>query len=188
MRDFESELHLFVTTLPPSLVFSERNLLLRGYSSELSQYIMIHVWWHQCYCDLYRLLFDGLREAVSKRVLHGIDPKLISYCRSRCLDHARAMAADIFSTLLAVEVDIKIMDKDISVCAYQSARILFQGLQTSTERSSLLDESVLTQVGNCSAVLKKFCANSPVALKIVCSEPSQNLRMLTFALGTRNRR
>lgn len=133
---------------------------------------MIHVWWHQCHCDLYRLLFDGLREAVSKRVLRGVDPELISYCRSRCLDHARAMATDIFATLLTVGTNIKVMDKEISVCAYQSARIIFQGFRTSAERSSVLNESVLTQVGNCSAVLKKLCGNSPSTLDIVGSELS----------------
>ncbi|KEF58107.1 uncharacterized protein A1O9_06030 [Exophiala aquamarina CBS 119918] len=166
VRDFEGELHLFASTLPQSLAFSERNLLLRAYSSELSQYIMVHIWWHQCHCDLYRLLFDGFREAISKRVLLSIDPELIAYCRSRCLDHARAIAADIFATLLAVEVDVKVVDKDISVCAYQSARILYQGLQPSAERSSILNETVLAQIGNCSAVLRKLCANFPAALDI----------------------
>ncbi|KAK5047344.1 hypothetical protein LTR84_006867 [Exophiala bonariae] len=166
VSNFESELHLFASTLPQSLGFSTRNLMLRAYSSELSQFIMIHVWWHQCHCDLYRLLFDGLQEAVSKRVLREIDPELISYCRARCLDHARALSAEIFATLLVADINIKVMDKDIAVCAYQSARIISHGFRTTAERDHPLIESVLTLVSNCSAVLNRFCANSPSALDI----------------------
>ncbi|KAK4934886.1 hypothetical protein LTR10_023959 [Elasticomyces elasticus] len=163
IRDFEGELQSFSTTLPPSLVFSVRNLRLRAFSPDLSRYIMIHVWWHQCHCDLYRLLFAGLREALSRRNLQQVAPDLVLYCRSRCVDHARAIAADIFAALLEIPADIKVMDGDIAVCAYQSARILVHAQRTN-DRGILSDEdTILEQVGHCSAVLKKMCANVPSA-------------------------
>ncbi|KIX10585.1 uncharacterized protein Z518_01669 [Rhinocladiella mackenziei CBS 650.93] len=166
VRDFEIELQLYASTLPQSLIFSVRNLRLRAFSHWLPRYIMIHVWWHQCHCDLYRLLFTGLREAVSKKTLQQIDPDLIAYCQSRCVDHARAMAAEIFAPLLDLEVETKVMDSDIAVCAYQSARILFHAYRTNAEKFSLEEESTLLQTGYCSAVLEKFCPNIPTAIMI----------------------
>ncbi|KAI0130000.1 hypothetical protein BJ170DRAFT_296247 [Xylariales sp. AK1849] len=118
------ELQGFHEHLPASFRFSEGNLRLRAYSPRLCVFIMIHIWWRQCHCDLYRIVMTGLKEALSRSALDRLPPQFVALCERQCYEHALAMV-DIFNLILSLDGGLPVTDLDLPACAYQCARMLF---------------------------------------------------------------
>ncbi|KAK7953144.1 hypothetical protein PG988_013838 [Apiospora saccharicola] len=118
------ELNGFNEHLPASFRFSDNNVKLRAYSPRLCVFIMIHVWWRQCHCDLYRIVLVGLKEALPRSSLDRLPPQFVELCQRQCYEHALAMA-DIFRVVLSLDGGLPVTDLDLPVCAYQCARMLF---------------------------------------------------------------
>ncbi|KAK6081144.1 transcriptional regulatory protein [Seiridium cupressi] len=118
------ELKLFNEHLPASFRFSESNLRLRAYSPRLCVFIMIHIWFRQCYCDLYRIVMTGLKEALPRSSLDRLPPQFVALCERQCYEHAVAMV-DIFRLTLSLDGGLPVTDLDLSACAYQCARMIY---------------------------------------------------------------
>ncbi|KAK8859922.1 hypothetical protein PGQ11_010656 [Apiospora arundinis] len=118
------ELNGFNEHLPASFRFSDNNVKLRAYSPRLCVFIMIHVWWRQCHCDLYRIALVGLKEALPRSSLDRLPPGFVEMCQRQCYEHALAMA-EIFRVVLSLDGGLPVTDLDLPVCAYQCARMLF---------------------------------------------------------------
>ncbi|KAI0198494.1 hypothetical protein F4808DRAFT_259627 [Astrocystis sublimbata] len=142
------ELDTFNDHLPASFKFSESNLQLRAYSPRLCVYIMIHVWWRQCHCDLYRIVLTGLKEALPKSGVSRLEPQFVSYCIRQCFEHAIAMV-DIFRHVLALDGGLPVTDLDLSVCAYQCARMLYFAYQTNKSELRLSADQVIEHANRC---------------------------------------
>ncbi len=121
------ELESFATRLPTSFRWSEANVRLRTYSPRLCVFLMTHVWWEQCHCELYRLAIPGLQEALPPASMAQLKmqyPTFMQHCRDQVLEHASAMA-DMFRLLLTLDNGIPVTDLDLPICLYQCARLLF---------------------------------------------------------------
>ncbi|KAE8356935.1 fungal-specific transcription factor domain-containing protein [Aspergillus coremiiformis] len=123
IRELEAELEYFYRRLPPASIYSERNLRLRAHSPWLPRFVVLHVLWHQCYCDLYRCITSGLIESVPEATLNKIDHAFILRCRQQCTQHAMTIAG-IFTSLLDLRLEISALPLEIAACAYQSVRLL----------------------------------------------------------------
>lgn len=123
LESLANEVQQFSTTLPPTYVLNERNVFLRAYTPERTTYIMLHVWWNLCYCDLYRFTIPGFHEALPDEVLSNLPTDFLERCRERCLKHA-VDVANIFESILKLGRDIFITDTALSICALQCARII----------------------------------------------------------------
>lgn len=71
---FEAELERVKASMSGDMLFSRKNLSLRVYSQDasLASFALVHVWWHQCYCDLTRFLvsdFDEHRGRYSTEIM-----------------------------------------------------------------------------------------------------------------------
>lgn len=164
--DFAAELEAFYARLPLSFRWSEANLRLRAYSPRLGIFIMTHVWWQQCHCDMYRLWIAGFgREALPDSLMSQMNPEFVSQCRRLCYDHARAMA-DMFAEVLALGNDIPVFDLDLAVCAYQCAKLLYHGFKNSAAELVMTAESVRELSGLCLRIVKASTAG-PAAAGIV---------------------
>lgn len=172
--ELAAELDAFVVRLPASFRWSESNVRLRAYSPRLCVFVMTHVWWRQCHCDLYRVALAGLREGLSRPEvtrLETLHPHLdfVRHCQQQVFEHARAMA-DMMALMLSLGNNgVPVMDLDLAVCTYQCVRMLYYVLQLprSTLIFGITPEGV-TELGNvCLRVLNQSTIVAPAVLGIV---------------------
>ena len=155
------ELEDFAAHLPASFQFSENSLRLRAYSPRICVFVMIHVWWHQCHCDLYRLGLIGLREALPRSALEKFDESFIEHCQRQCVDHAMAMAS-IFASMQKLNAK-PVADLDLAICAYQCARMLKYAYHANSGKLNLSPESVMEQFKVCLQAIKECCVGIAAA-------------------------
>ncbi|KAI0157932.1 hypothetical protein GGR52DRAFT_582779 [Hypoxylon sp. FL1284] len=184
VKVLSEELAGFNDHLPSSFKFSESNLQLRAYSPRLCVYIMIHVWWRQCYCDLYRMFLAGLKEALPQSGLNRLDPQFVSYCARQCYEHAFAVA-DILKLVLALDGGLPVTDLDLAVCAYQCARIIYFAYQTNQGETGLTASQV-HEIGSRCLTVAKSMEHVPAGASIVADLEKLITRGIS-ADGTPNR-
>lgn len=155
------ELEEFAAHLPASFQFSENSLRLRAYSPRICVFVMIHVWWRQCHCDLYRLGLIGLREALPHSALEKFDESFIEHCQRQCVDHAIAMAS-IFASMQKLGAK-PVADLDLAICAYQCARMLKYAYHANSGKLNLSPESVMEQFKVCLQCVKECCTGVAAA-------------------------
>lgn len=145
----------FAAHLPTSFQFSESSLRLRAYSPRICVFVMIHVWWRQCHCDLYRLALAGLREALPRPALETLDDNFIDHCQRQCVEHALAMA-NIFALMQKLNAR-PVTDLDLAVCAYQCARMLTYAFHNYPEKFDMTLETVINRATVCLQTIKDCC-------------------------------
>lgn len=124
MAQLAAELDDFEASLPHSFRFSEKNIQLRAYSPRLCPYLLVHIWWRQSYCDLYRIVLSGLEGSLSADQLRQLDADFVTKCRRLCFEHARALS-DVFRAFRALKNGCPVMELELFACAYQCAKVLF---------------------------------------------------------------
>ncbi|KAG6325192.1 hypothetical protein E4U22_002793 [Claviceps purpurea] len=150
-----NQLDDFAGRLPASFQFSESSLRLRAYSPRICVFVMMHIWWHQCHCDLYRMTMAGFREALPESTLVRLDPGFLTHCRRQCVEHSLAMA-DIFASMQKLGAK-PVADLDLALCAYQCARMLKYALHGRGDQFGLTVESVTEKAQVCLEAIKQCC-------------------------------
>ncbi|KAM4066515.1 fungal zn(2)-Cys(6) binuclear cluster domain-containing protein [Hirsutella rhossiliensis] len=159
----DAELDDFANRLPTSFQFSENSLRLRAYSPRICVFVMIHVWWRQCHCDLHRLALAGFRESLPPSRLESLDTSFIRHCQRQCLDHSLAMAS-IFVAMQRLGVK-PVADLDLALCAYQCARMLKYIYLVNADAFGLTAEAVTDQAKVCLRAIEQ-CCRGPAAAAI----------------------
>ncbi|KAB8263411.1 hypothetical protein BDV32DRAFT_136053 [Aspergillus pseudonomiae] len=160
IRELETELENFYLRLPPSSAYSERNLRLRAHSPWLPRFIVLHVLWHQCYCDLYRCITSGLIESIPAATLDEFDNAFVLRCREQCTHHA-AQIAGILTSLMDLRLEFPILPLDMAVCAYQCIRLLVHGQRTYGHKISVSRERVKQYQHSCLQIIQTVARTSP---------------------------
>ena len=173
------ELDDFAAQLPASFQFSEASLRLRAYSPRLCVYVMIHLWWRQCHCDLYRIGLAGLREALPRSVLENLPESFLEHCQRQCVDHANAIV-NIFSATQNLHAKMS-ADLDLALCAYQSARILTYAYHTNAEKFDLGADTVLERAKVCLQAIREYCTG-----KAAYGVKSDLEKLVAQGLGSRS--
>lgn len=163
--EFQTELSAFEDRLPAPFRWTSSNLRLRAYHPRLCVYLMTHVWWRQCHCDLYRLALVGRRESLSRKVIGLLDPAFVKHCQTQCFDHAQAMA-DMFAEVSKFEKGVPVSDLDLPVCVYQCANTLYYTLAACPNDFDISPASVSEMADNCLKIVKQS-APGPAAAAIV---------------------
>ncbi|KAK9327533.1 fungal-specific transcription factor domain-containing protein [Lipomyces starkeyi] len=125
LHSFEQELELFMQQLPETYSFSRKNLALRAPTPQRTSYVMLHIWWHQCYCDLFRFAIPRIRESLPFEVLQKLHPDFISHCQDQCWRHAMSISS-IVDSIRKCGGDLFVTDSALSVCLFQTAQIITQ--------------------------------------------------------------
>ena len=86
-------------------------------------YVFLHTLRLQCYCDLYRFLTPGVREAVSRKAFQSTPPEYITYCQRQCLARAIELC-EFWSDVYHIRRDIPMDDLLFGVCIYQVSQVL----------------------------------------------------------------
>ncbi|KIX05523.1 uncharacterized protein Z518_06395 [Rhinocladiella mackenziei CBS 650.93] len=122
----------------------------------LARYLMVHLSWHQCRCDLYRLFLPGYRDAAPAHVLQHIESTFLANGAFQCWIHANAII-DILADVDQKCIGQVFLEFDTAVVAYHAARlVLFLKRNDSLE----LDFAI-TRAGLCVAVVKSTDYASP---------------------------
>ncbi|OAR01787.1 hypothetical protein LLEC1_07532 [Akanthomyces lecanii] len=155
------ELEDFAYRMPASFQFSENSMRLRAYSPRICVFVMIHIWWRQCYCDLYRLAMTGFRDALPLETLESLDQSFLDHCQRQCVEHSVAMA-DIFKCMEKLHAR-PIADLDLAICAFQCARTLHYAYRLDAVKFGLVTESVREQSKACLKVIQQCCRGPAAA-------------------------
>ncbi|THW82139.1 hypothetical protein D6D18_08506 [Aureobasidium pullulans] len=123
LRDLEKRLSDFAVSLPIEMRWTSDNLMLRAYTPNLDRFIMLHTFWHQCHCDLYRLPIRGIKESISDQALAETPRDYAMLLSDRCLDSAWDLVR-LWTQILDLGLDNPIKDFSVSGCAYQCAKIV----------------------------------------------------------------
>jgi hypothetical protein len=107
------------------MILSESNLYLRAYTPQLSLYAMLHIMWHQCHCDLYRMMIPGIRESLPIVSLEAMPEQQARNYRQQAFEHAIAVL-DIFQALKKLAVPKCIRDPTAAQCVYQCTKIIIR--------------------------------------------------------------
>lgn len=173
------ELDDFAAQLPTSFQFSESSLHLRAYSPRLCVFVMIHLWWRQCHCDLYRIGLVGLRDALPRSVLENISESFLEHCLRQCIDHSTEIV-NIFSAALRMRAQM-VADIDLAMCAYQSTRVLMYAHHINAEKFDLGADVVVERANVCMQAIKEYCRG-----KATSSVRADLEKLVAHSVGARN--
>lgn len=119
-QSFEKDLQDIYESIPNELLFSARGFEVRAYSPTRINFLALHLYWHHCHCELYRILNPGYREALPTELIERTSPEFVAYAQSSCLRHALAIGDMISSTYHLVN-GVYISDYALGVNLYQAS-------------------------------------------------------------------
>ncbi|KAI8955036.1 hypothetical protein F4801DRAFT_603559 [Xylaria longipes] len=130
IRQFEQELACLQATFSPEHHYSVSNLV----SSEWpAQFVMLHMSYYQCHCDLYRMFLNGYSEAAPSMLLESIHIQDRVAMQAKCLEHAENII-QILGDFLTHHARLGrgrgrllLLERDAAVCAFESARLVMFG-------------------------------------------------------------
>ncbi|KAI5928357.1 hypothetical protein F4810DRAFT_174 [Camillea tinctor] len=125
------------------------------------RYLMAHLSWHQCNCDLYRLFMRGYKEAAPDVVLDAVDANFVATAASTCLEHATSII-QIILDFNSRSPDTEIVDHDVAICAYQGARIALFAASPRSQAPLSNREAAASQATMCLSFLRRFFAGSAI--------------------------
>ncbi|EFQ34858.1 hypothetical protein CGRA01v4_04231 [Colletotrichum graminicola] len=158
LEAFAKELADFAERLPVSFRWSDNSLRLRAYSPRLCVFIMIHVWWRQCNCDLFRIGLVGLRDSLSRSTSERLGPGFIARCQRQCFEHAMEMS-NMFTSIKQLD-HYPVADLDMPVCAYQCIRMLYYIYHLNAEEYGLTPDILRKKASVCLDVTKGCCSGT----------------------------
>ncbi|KAF2821007.1 hypothetical protein CC86DRAFT_470803 [Ophiobolus disseminans] len=120
-RALEAELEAVYCSLPADLLFNTRAFQLRAFSPERTTFISLHLYYHHCHCELYRILNPGYREALPQAVIQSTSADVVAYAQSKCLQHATAIGDIIATTNDLVRTIPYTSDPSCFVILYQAS-------------------------------------------------------------------
>ncbi|EEU35061.1 uncharacterized protein NECHADRAFT_44807, partial [Fusarium vanettenii 77-13-4] len=123
VQSIENELQRFGNSLPERYKFDAKAFSLRAFSPSRTPFLMLHAWWHQTHCDLFRFAIPGFREGLPVTEISQLSPEFSTSCREKCLSHALAVSRILETPKLVGGADL-ISDPSLAMCAFHSARII----------------------------------------------------------------
>ncbi|KIL90185.1 transcriptional regulatory protein [Fusarium avenaceum] len=123
VESIENELRQFSVSLPARYHLNPTAFSLRAFSPSRTPFIMLHAWWHQTHCDLFRFTIPGFREGLPASEILQMSPEFTASCREKCLFHAVSVSK-ILEMPKAVGGSELISDSSMAMCAFHSARII----------------------------------------------------------------
>lgn len=165
MQELRADLDAFEARLPVAFRWNAANLRLRAYHPRLCVFLMTHLWWRQCHCDLYRMVLVGRRESLSKKAIAMLDPDFVRTCQVQCWEHAKSMA-DMLALVTQFEKGVPVSDLDLPVCVYQCANTMYYTLAATPDLPGVSPASVADMASTCLRVVKQT-ATGPAVTAIV---------------------
>jgi hypothetical protein len=149
--------------------------MVRAYSQTFTGYFMPHVWWHQCHCDLYRIMMPRFGEAVSREILLKTPTPFVRHCQQLSLEHAVELSR-LTSEVHCASNKRFVTDSAVAMCMYQWARIIVQAVCNENLAFGLMKGDLLARMKVFPDFLSKLSTIFPSVDMIV----SPFIRCCTF--------
>lgn len=132
----------------------------------LPRHVFLYLSWHQCHCDLYRLMLSGYQEAAPSAGLRSLDPTYSAKAEYQCLQHASSIVR-IVTSLNEQSTLPHSLDFDTAICVYQSVRLIFFISRFGKGINLPSSEFATSRAALCIAALKRFFPSSVLVRPIV---------------------
>ncbi|KAI9727387.1 MAG: hypothetical protein M1834_008458 [Cirrosporium novae-zelandiae] len=109
-------------SLGDSYTFEVRHIYNFRSSLQLDMFLMIHIWYHHCYSELYGFYMPGHHRAVVDDHTLSEPSEFIGDCTARSVSHAREISR-IIGEVLKVEPDHLFRDVWFGFCVLDSTRV-----------------------------------------------------------------
>ncbi len=148
--------------------------------------LMVHLSWHQAYCDLYRILLTSYREAAPPSTLQGINRQEILGRQGLCLQHAVAIVYLLAE--FSQQCTAQTIDSDTAICAYQSSRIILFAAGTNCTAQRIEKTDAIQKARFCQSIVERYFARSLITDPLVGLPPMHHdLRGYANYLGRSKR-
>ncbi|KEF59502.1 uncharacterized protein A1O9_04346 [Exophiala aquamarina CBS 119918] len=130
----------------------------------LARHLVMQLSWHQCRCDLYRLLLPGYPEAAPAIILAGLDAEATKGAVQMCSESSTSIIQKL-SDLNSHCTHSPILEYDTAICGYHACRLVLFLAYAQPESSQLSKEYAISRAELCLAAIKRFFRYSaPVGL------------------------
>lgn len=179
IRSFERTLFDIGAKMPhgPELSFDQINALIP--SRWLPRHIALQLSWHQCHCDLYRLLLRGYPEAAPRPALEALSQQgtndhdetgcndILLRAERHCLHHANAIIL-ILTMVNQQSPRSCLLEFDATICAYHATRLLFFISRFGRDlKARPSEEFAASRLELCLAALRRFFPQSKLVEPII---------------------
>ncbi|KAM0211076.1 hypothetical protein ACHAQD_010406 [Fusarium lateritium] len=149
---FQNDLLRLKTKLSPQDQYPPSNL---GNTHLSPQYITMHMSWHQCHCDLYRIFITEFPESTPHASIDCISVSEKASMKERCISHAEQMV-NILSDFVQHKEEKTMLEFDAAICAYHSARLLLFGAYTGRDNTGILMQAAISKAQLCLDVITRY--------------------------------
>ncbi|EEU33686.1 uncharacterized protein NECHADRAFT_56257 [Fusarium vanettenii 77-13-4] len=149
IEEFENDLLRLRSWLAPSGQYPPSDPI-KLYRSP--QHASLHLSWHQCYCDLYGIFltqYPGLSPYLGTE---GITPTKLALMKDKCFGHTEEIV-EILSSIIQQKDEGNILEFDVAVCAYHSARLILFGTCTGGYNTGLPMQMAIDKAQLCLDVI-----------------------------------
>ncbi|KAM5386474.1 hypothetical protein ACJZ2D_000437 [Fusarium nematophilum] len=160
VQSIENELQRFHSSLPERYRFDTKSFSLRAFSPSRTPFLMLHAWWHQTHCDLFRFAIPGFREGLPITEISQLSPDFAASCREKCLSHALSVSRILETPRLVGGADL-ISDPSLAMCAFHSARIISRLGQH--PMGNLPQDELVVRLASCAESLEEQAAIYPTS-------------------------
>ena len=166
MRDFQTHLDRIGSQLPGGPEVSSEGMRDLLDDRWLSRHLLMRLSWHECHCDLYRLLLRDFREAAPQVVIDGMDPEIVNVAEDVCIHHAKAIVL-VLGTVNNESQQARLLEFDTAICAYNASRLLLFTARFGRSTARPTDEFALSRAELCFAALRRFFPESRLVKPIL---------------------
>ncbi|KJR80311.1 uncharacterized protein SPSK_04996 [Sporothrix schenckii 1099-18] len=161
IRDNEQRLHAIGTHFPHGTAVRHADLqrLVAQAPQWIARHVQMHLSWHQCFCDMYRLLLPGFYEAAPPAVLATVDAAALAWAERACVRHACAIL-DLLSGLNQISAVPLLLEFDTAICAYQAALVVLFIARFGRTPQRPTHEFAASRAALCLAAINRFFPSS----------------------------
>lgn len=162
----ERQLEAFQLHLPEHERYSQKNLTLRVFFPRLSRWVMTHILWHTCHCQLFRSVVPTIPATFSQRLADRMGESSVVNYQKKCLEHAVSVAT-IFSQLRDMAGDTCILDMDMADSAFKATEILLLSSESVKSLLGVAQSDLLRHASVCSQLADSLVGMYPAVAPIV---------------------
>ncbi|CAM1507893.1 Fc.00g047410.m01.CDS01 [Cosmosporella sp. VM-42] len=119
------------------------------------QYAIMHMSWHQCHCDLYRIFLTGYPESTPHAAVEGMTAPERALMKDKCLGHAEQIVK-VLSDFVQHKDERHMLEFDAAVCAYHGARLILFGTYTGRDNTGLPMQMAINKAQLCLDVITRY--------------------------------
>ncbi|KAF5019573.1 hypothetical protein F66182_8426 [Fusarium sp. NRRL 66182] len=119
------------------------------------QYVSMHMSWHQCHCDLYRIFLTEYPESTPHATIDGVSVSEKALMKDKCLSHAEQIIK-VLSDFVQHKDDGDMLEFDAAICAYHAARLVLFGTYTGRDNNGISMQMAISKAQLCLDVVTRY--------------------------------